>query len=185
MLGGKVQSISLRGVFLDNWLLKIERKAFGWNFEESRTEEDGLDIDWERGKVRQKYCTVLEFRRKAPYSHNFFFCLTEFFSRILSFIRRFIALFIVPLIIIGLILGVVTMVACENAAETSQMLFTTTGAVAAAYVGALVIPSLILAGIGFMWRKIFKIDERLIESLRMHGYNIDLSDCTFAGEYDD
>ena len=38
------------------------------------------------------------------------------------------------------------------------------------YIVGLILPSLILAGFGRLWRKVFDIDEKLRETLRANGY---------------
>lgn len=186
MLGGIIRSRTVQGVFLDNWLLKLEKKAFGWNFVSSWTEKDTEHYYDSNGKpsTRTNYTEKFEFRRKSPYSHNFFFCLTEFFSNIFSFIRRIIAMIIVPLLVLGLILGLVTLIACQGADGLSQQTFIITGSIAVAYVGLMVIPSLLLAGLGFLWRKIFRIDEKLMNALAERGLDPDLTHCYMRGDDD-
>ena len=53
-------------------------------------------------------------------------------------------------------------------------MFIAAACVAGGYILLLVLPSVILAGLGSLWRKVFKIEDKLRAALRANGYSDDL-----------
>ena len=72
--------------------------------------------------------------------------------------------------------------ACNGSIGISQEGFEIIKYTLILYAACIVLPTAIFCGIGVLIRKIFKVDERLKESLRNDGYDDDLTDCTMAGE---
>lgn len=177
-----IQSVKIRGLALDKWLLKLEKRAFGWHFWSSETEDQvGFEVNEHGGRVTHKYIQWLEFRRKANYSGNFLFNLTEVLSKIFSFLRRLLVSFIIHAIVVTLILGITMTYGC-NDARGGATTFELAKWLAVAYAAGLLAPSLLFAGLGFLWRKLFKVDQKLQAKLRDAGYSDDLTDLQFVNE---
>lgn len=173
-----IKSRSFTATFFDAWVLKLEKKAFGWHYYSMTTEtERYLDDDL---KVRTRVTVWYEFRRKSPYSHNFFFNLTEIINKIISFFRRIYA-WIFSIGFVFAILGVIALIFLGGV-EYIKLLLSAVGIAFAVYVGGVAL-SLLTALSGFIWRKIFRIDEKLQSHLAAQGYSTDLSDCSMRGEY--
>lgn len=174
-----IQSKCTRGIVGDTWLLKLEKKAFGWHFWSTQNEHEyGYEIssDGLSGHTTHKIIRWLEFRRQAPYSNNFLFKLTEALDKIFSFFRRIFISIGIPLLVIALILGIVCQYGC-NEADMGNIFFTVAKWLAIAYaisIGG----TLIFSGLGVLWRKAFKIDEKLKQ---VYGDDLETA-CTFADE---
>lgn len=179
MARNMIQSKSWRGITGDKWLLKLEKKAFGWHFWCTENEHEyGYEIsaDGRSGHTTHKIIQWLEFRRQSPYSKNFLFGLTETLDKIFSFFRRIFISIGMPILVIALILGLVGTYACD-AADMGNLGFTVAKWLAIAYaisIGG----TLLFSGLGIMWRKVFKIDEKLKE---VYGKDLEAA-CTFADE---
>ena len=75
---------------------------------------------------------------------------------------------VVPLTVLCLLVGIFGASAGIRDAETGYYI---AAGVVGVYVVGLILPSLILAGFGRLWRKVFDIDEKLRETLRANGYS--------------
>ena len=156
--------VRCRGLFLDKYILRFEKKCFGWSYEGSETvdeEEGNVDITSDSSgnvhvRERHKFVDILEFTRREHYTKNFLFNLTEALSKLISFIRR-LAMSLVPVAIVGLIIGFVLMGIGGD--ELSGVLFKVVGGFAIA-VASLVAASFVFGGLGVLWRKVFKIDAQ-------------------------
>ena len=180
-------------VFGDGWLVRIEKKAFGWieigKHSETKdyTTEETEDVpvyDSDSGQVIEgvtakrkytkhhskvvKYC---DFGRVSPYSYNVVFHAFEFLSKIFSFIRRIvmtivdrIILFVLGLFIIAGLLNGFGEVLDSDAVESVEGLVLL-------YAGLVVAPSLLIAAVGFGLRSLFGIEKNLKISLEENGYN--------------
>ena len=176
----KIQQRVNRGIFGDKWLVKLERKAFGWVFYGTEVDDDvslETTVSGNTATTREKhnYTTWLYFRRTAPYSSNILFNLLEMLNRVLSWFRRIAAYLVIPAC---LILGGLGLFMGGDGTE----LLNAVGYIAGAYVGGFVGGALLTAGLGFLVRKIFNVDENLRKELRMNGYDDDLEDLDFADE---
>lgn len=172
-----IQSKSFRGITGDKWLLKLEKKAFGWHYWGSQTEDEvGFEVNEHGGRVTHKYIQWLEFRRPSPYSHNFLFGLTEVLDKIFSFFRRILISIGVPILVIALIIGIVCSVGC-NEADMASIGFTVAEALAIAY-ACCIGGTLIFCGLGILWRKVFRIDEKLKQ---IYGDDLETA-CVFENE---
>lgn len=172
-----IQSRSFRGITGDKWLLKLEKKAFGWHYWGSQTEDEvGFEVNEHGGRVTHKYIQWLEFRRPSPYTHNFLFGLTEILDKIFSFFRRILISIGVPILVIALIIGIVCSVGC-NEAEMASIGFTVAKALAIAY-ACCIGGTLVFCGFGLLWRKVFKIDEKLKQ---VYGDDLETA-CVFENE---
>lgn len=178
-----IRSVKIRGVFGDKTILKLEKKAFGWHYWGNETEDDpSIDPTSSGGwRVNHHLVDWLEFRRQSPYSGNFLFCLTEILSNIWSFIRRLVTLIAIPALIFVLVLSLVMQYGC-NDVNTAATGFEVLKYLAIVYGAGILAPSFIFIGFGFLWRAVFRLDEKLRAQLRADGYDDDLSNCKFAGE---
>jgi len=178
-----IKSVKIRGVLGDKWILRLEKKAFGWHYWSEETEENPyLETTSSGGfKTGKNLVDWLEFRRKSPYSKNILFCLTEFLSNIWSVIRRLVTLIAIPAFIIILVLSLVMQFGCNdvNLATTGYQILKY---LAIIYGAGILAPSFIFMGLGVLWRAIFRIDDKCRAQLRADGYNDDLSACDFADE---
>lgn len=176
-----IKSQSVRGIFGDKWLLKIEKKAFGWHYWSLTTEdEQALEIS-NNGKVSisHKYIKWLEFRRHSPYSSNFLFNLLEFIDKIISAIRRILAPFIVPVLVITLIIAAII---SSGADIEGNGLYIFDAWLAGIYYGGLCGGTLVLSLLGHICKKAFQIEEKLSAELIADGYSGDVSNCRMQGE---
>lgn len=174
-----IQSKSFRGITGDKWLLKLEKKAFGWHFWSTANEHEyGYEIssDGRSGHTTHKIIQWLEFRRPAPYSHNFLFNLTQALSNVFSFFRRIFITIGLPVLIITLILGLVCQYGCD-AADFGNIFLSVAKWLAVAYAVSIG-GTFMCAGFGLLWRKAFKIDKKLQE---IYGDDLE-SACTFDDE---
>lgn len=179
MARNMIQSKSFRGITGDKWLLKLEKKAFGWHFWSTQNEHEyGYEIsaDGTHGHTTHKIIQWLEFRRPSPYSHNFLFGLTEVLDKIFSFFRRILISIGSPILVIALIVGIVCSVGC-NEAEMASIGFTVAEALAIAY-ACCIAGTLIFCGFGILWRKVFRIDEKLKQ---IYGDDLETA-CVFENE---
>lgn len=157
-----IHSKMWRGVAGDKWLLKLEKQAFGWHFWSTENEHEyGYEIssDGRSGHTTHKIIQWLQFRRQSPYTHNFLFRLTEALDSIFSFFRRLFISIGSPILVISLILGLVCQYGCD-AADMGNIFLNVAKWLAIAYaisIGG----TLIFSGLGILWRKAFKIDEKL------------------------
>lgn len=174
-----VQSRSLRGITGDKWLMKLEKKAFGWYFWSTENEHGyGYEIssDGRSGHTTHKIIQWLEFRRPSPYTGNLLFNLTELFDKIFSFFRRILISVGFPILVISLILGIVLLSGCQEA-DMSNIAFTIAKVIAIGY-ACCIGGTLVFSGFGLLWRKVFKIDEKLKET---YGDDLETA-CTFEDE---
>lgn len=125
-------------------------------------------------ELSHKIIDWIEFRRVEPYGHNILFKLAELFSKIFSSIRRLILVIFYPIIIIivfGIIIGLILKehMLLDNGLSLLKTL-------AFVYFGGLVGPTVFFAVIGLIIRKIFRVDEKLMDELDANGYSSDLKD---------
>lgn len=174
-----IQSKSWRGIAGDKWLMKLEKKAFGWHFWATENEHEyGYEIsaDGRSGHTTHKIIQWLEFRRQSPYSHNFLFNLTEWLDKVFSFFRRLFISIGIPILVVALILGIICQVSCSDT-SMGNMFFLIAKYIAIAYAVSIG-GTLLFAGLGLLWRKVFKIDEKLKE---IYGEDLEAA-CTFENE---
>lgn len=178
----RIDTVNIRGVMGDKWLLKLERSAFGWHYYGTETEDQvgyevtvNSDATRATGHETHKYVDWLEFRRLRPFSGNPLFVISELLSRLWSMLRRIVLGIGVPLALILFAIILLDKFAC-NAESFGEDGLKYIGYVLLGYLIVFVVPTLIFAGLGFLWRKVFRIDERLQEDLRLNGYDDDLSD---------
>ncbi len=181
----KTKSIPV--VFLDGWLVAIEKAAFGWKrignhsetyeYDETTTDyrteyHDGIEWDITETKTERKtgITTYQDFYRISPFTFNPLFAILEFASGILSWIRRMILSIVTY---IGAPLLVLCIIACFFDSSIAADALPAVGGVLALYVGLIVVPSLAVALFAFLLRKLFGIDKNLENSLRKNGYRTD------------
>ena len=177
-----IQSKSFRGITGDKWLLKLEKKAFGWHFWGTENEHEygyAISSDGTSGHTTHKVIQWLEFRRQTPYTYNFFFKINELLDNIFSFFRRIFITIGIPALVVTLLLGLVCSYACD-AADLGNVFLQVAKWLAIAYaisVGG----TLVFSGLALLWRKVFKIDDKL---RAVYGDDLEKA-CIFADEVDD
>ncbi len=174
-------------VFLDGWLVKLEKKAFGWEYIGSHSERTEWDEQVENtsgewvGDVyvrtterhterRSKITTYKDFSRITPYSFNIIFHIFEFLSGIISFVRRFV-MYLVDLALVLFGIGLALMLFMGEG--EIDAIVGGIGAFLLLYVACIVVPSLLIALCAFLMRKLFKIDEHVEQQLIDNGYTPD------------
>ena len=161
------EEVDVRSVLCDRWLLKIEKKCFGWKYigAETVNEKEG-ELETVTGlsgqitgvREKKKYAVRMSFKRLADYSSNVLFNLTEFFSDAISFIRRLALMLVGPIVAVALVIALIGL-AVESLHELSSVIFIALKWIAIAY--AIVVgSSLLFAGLGVLWRNVFHIDEK-------------------------
>lgn len=85
------------------------------------------------------------------------------------------------MLIVLLVLSLIMLGACDEAA-TANLGFEICKYFAIIYAAGILLPSLLFMGLGFLTRKLFRIDDKLKNSLRANGYSDDLTDCDLDGE---
>ncbi len=152
-----ITSKSWRGIFGDKWLLKLEKKAFGWHYWSIENEhEDGYKVDSDgSGHTTHKVIQWLEFRRLSPYTHNILFNIAEIFSRLFSFFRRIFISIGIPILIIA---GIASLLI----PELGEFAFPVMGGIGIGF-GISIGGTILFAVLGIALRKAFKIDEKLEE----------------------
>ena len=151
----------------DEWLTKLEMRAFGWKYQGIDVEyfnEFDITIDWEKetATASQRFNVYTTFKRVTPYSHNILFIILEFLMTVFSWIRRKLILFFAGIVIIGLIVGAIDLIQRQGYSEILSYCFW--------IVFALYVPSIVLSILGFLTRKIFFIDAKLRKRLEKNGY---------------
>ncbi len=148
----------IRCTYFDDWLTKLERRAFGWEVSESTEYGDDqvdMEFDYDTGKGRisrkKTFQHYMHFTRDYPYSSNIFFNLFDWLSRVISSIRRGL---------VQVILGISFMAGIAGVIDSLM-----NGKISIILVIVLIVnfclfvPSLILALLGFATRKIFHIGD--------------------------
>ncbi len=151
----------------DEWITKLEMRAFGWSDREHTVDylnEYDVTIDWDSSKayVNRKFKTYATFKRITPYSSNILFKILEFIMAIQSWIRRklIILLWFIDVILFGI--GLVYLI---NGAGMNEYIALGIGVFAFIY-----LPSVIIAVLGFLTRVIFRLDDKLKDNLEANGY---------------
>ena len=175
-------------VFLDGWLVNIEKKAFGWESIGGHSEREEWDEyrettsgEWIGDTYYQKttghterksrITTYKDFSRITPYSFNVLFHIFEFLSGIISWARRFIMYLVDLALVLFGVFGIIALLLGEGS-EIGTFV-EAIGAFLLAYVIIIVVPSLIIALCAFLMRKLFKIDEHVEQQLIDNGYTPD------------
>ncbi|MBR2930885.1 MAG: hypothetical protein IKC32_06615 [Clostridia bacterium] len=179
------KTVSVPIVFLDGWLVNLERRCFGWRkagdhsesyeYDEHSTRNyteyhDGVEWDVTEHTTERKtgWRNYQDFYRISPFTFNPIFAVFEWLSGIFSFIRRLVMSlakyligFIVVLAVIGMIL---------DPSMTTDAL-QVVGGVALIYLVAVVLPSVLVALVALLMRKVFGIDKHLAQNMEKNGYD--------------
>lgn len=166
-------------------MLKLEKKAFGWQYYGTTTEdEQGFEVSETstgvRGTTTHKYIDWLEFRRQRPYSNNPLFVIAEALSKVWSFIRRLVLGIGGPLFVFVLVATLFDKLACGGSIGLSETGVELIKYTLILYAAVLILPTAIFCGLGVLVRKVLKVDEKLKRSLREDGYDDDISNCDYA-----
>lgn len=142
-------------------IIRFEKHCFDWVCagEVIADVDDGYQITDTSIKHKHHIVKTIYFRRPCDYKKNFLFKLTELLSNIISFFRVLALNLIIPAIIGGVILMVLN----------EDMISTVIGIFAGVY-GGLIAASFLIAGLGLLWRKVFKLTEKTDEIQVANGY---------------
>ena len=142
-------------------------RAFGWADRDYFTDwldEYDVTIDWDSSKayVHQRFKTYAVFKRIKPYTFNPLFNLLEIIMSIQSWIRRklIFLLFGIDLLLFGI--GIFYFIGGKG---MNEYIYYGLAVLAFVY-----LPSIAIAFLGFLTRKIFHIDEKLKDNLEANGY---------------
>ncbi len=176
-----IEKAHKRSLLIDSWLVKFEKKAFGWIYYGSHTNIYTKEIEKTVYKSNETITTNeektteytwLHFKRISPYSSNPFFILIEAISNIVSFFRRIGAAIVTWVVPICLVLGIILSIFSTDPGFVELGL-----GFAFLYAFFFLVPSLILAIIGKMLRtRRGGVDDKLKKELRDNGYDDDLED---------
>ncbi len=152
----------------DGWITKLEMVAFGWVYKGYKSQGTGVydvNINWESESVSvsERFNGWTEFKRVRPYTKSLFFKFLELCMSVTSWIRRKLILLLWVATALSLGLGLLELIATQQMNSTLG-----TGIVLLAFVYA---PSLFLSLAGFLYRKIFRLDKKLKNSLEANGYS--------------
>lgn len=156
----KISHVSVWAPLLDGWLLKLEKKAFGWYYWSETTEDEkGLERDSEGNyHVTHKYTRWLQFRRPSPYTRNPLFKLAEFFGDIFSFCRRlFVSFGFFALIIVVIFAGIFHSTSSNDLEGICNIIAT----ILLGIYTICLIGSVACCLLGAVFRKLFRIDDKL------------------------
>lgn len=144
-------------------IIKLEKKCFDWRCKgrDSTVVDDGYEATDYGSYVRVKHKThiikSIYFSRPADYKKNILFSLTELLSNIVSFFRVLALNLIVFAIVAIIIFGVLM--------DNTKVIEVIVGIYA-----SLIGTSLVLAGLGYLWRKVFRLSEKTDEYYEENGY---------------
>ncbi|MDE5765711.1 MAG: hypothetical protein K2I17_00920 [Clostridia bacterium] len=151
----------------DEWITKLEMRAFGWADRDHVTDyldEYDVTIDWDRSTayVNRRFKTYAVFKRINPYCGNFLFKLLEIIMTIQSWIRRklIILFWFIDVILFGI--GIIYLI---GGAGMNVYIALGLGVLAFVY-----LPSIIIAVLGFLTRVVFRLDAKLKDNLEANGY---------------
>lgn len=141
-------------------IIKFEKRCFGWHYRGHTVDDDVSYEVTDSGKVKKnhKITKYAYFVRPKVWENNFLFGLTETISKIFSFVRRVL----INAIVIGIILFIVGIMT-----ENSGLAL----GVGLAY-GISIAGSFIFAGLGALWKKVFKLEEKTDEILVANGFDV-------------
>ena len=147
---------------LDEWITKLEMRAFGWRYKGMDTtyfDSYDVSIDWDTGTgtASQRSRTDIVFKRVEPYSYNPIFVVLEFLMSIQSWIRRKLIFLFFGLCAVGLIVGILS--------QEMTIIGAVLGIAAFIYT-----PSIFYLALGFMLRKLLRLDDNLKKRLVKNGY---------------
>ena len=132
-------------------ILKFEKKCFDWVVAGSvvTNVDDGYEVRGDKIEHKHHIVKNIYFRRPYDYAKNFLFGFTEAISNIISFFRVMALNLLIPAVIVAIFV----------------MIFSpdSIGMLAGIYVGVyggLIALSLVFAGLGYLWRKVFKLREK-------------------------
>ncbi len=141
-------------------IIKFEKRCFGWHYVGHTVDDDVSYQVTDSGKVKKNHKIIkyAYFARPKVWKNNFLFGLTETLSKILSFVRRVL----LNMIVIGVILFIVG-IATQNKGLALG--------VGLAY-GISIAGSFAFAGLGLLWKKVFKLEEKTDEILDANGFDV-------------
>ena len=154
----------------DRFFTKWEMRCFGWFYKGLETEASNIidvDINWDTGKATasRRFYEWITFKRVSPYTGNLFFKLCELLMTLFSWLRRKIIPLLAGLLVVAFIIDA-SAPHGEGFDKAIQILM-------GAILGVYCVCSLV-AILGTLFRKIFRIEGKLKESLRNNGYSTDL-----------
>lgn len=161
-------------------IIKFEKQCFGWHYRGNDISEiyDGEEIEIgdfreQNGKYyanatrkeKKKVLKYVYFARPKCWVKNPLFMLVELLSNIVSFFRRLaISLWYFPV-------AAIVIIAFLSKGKTGAGEGKFFGIIIAVY-AILIIGSLVLAGLGYLLKKVFRLEEATDEILLENGYDI-------------
>lgn len=141
-------------------ILKFEKHCFGYHYEGNEVEDDVSYQVTDSGHIKKNHNITkwAYFSRPKVWKKNFLFGLTELLSKFVSWVGRVIIGFF-PFAIIA---GVICIIADASKAAII---------IGAIYAGVIAL-RFALAGLGFLWKKVFKLEEKTDKILLENGYAI-------------
>lgn len=141
-------------------IIKFEKRMFGWHYTGHTVDDDVSYEITDSGKIKanHKIIKYAYFNRPKVWKKNFLFSFTEFLSNFVSFFRKVY----LNLIVVMIILMVIGFMQEEK----------TMGIVVLCIGLGLIALSFLLAGLGGLWKKVFKLEEKTDEILTANGYDV-------------
>ena len=156
---------------LDKWMTVLEMREFGWTYKGQKTRDAGywnVSVNYDTGTATasRAFYTFLEFKRPQPYSRNFFFGLMEVLMSLMSWIRR-------KLVFLIWIAAIILFICGFAGADMGDKVMGMHPAIFAGFLTLLIsyAPSALFCLLGWGFRKLFKVDQKLKEDLKKNGYD--------------
>jgi len=145
-------------------IIKLEKRCFDWVCAGKTVTDvdDGYEITDTQIKPKHHIIKTVYFKRPYDYQQNFLFRFTELLSNVVSRLRVIALNLLIPAIIVGVLLAIFN-------DEDSEFVGMMCGIYFGVY-GGLIGLSLILAGLGVLWRKVFKLTEKTDEIQEQNGF---------------
>jgi len=146
-------------------IIKLEKKCFGWHCEgrEQKEVDDGYEATDHGSYISVKHKTKLiktiYFSRPTDYKKNFLFSLLELISNIISFFR----VWALNIILIPIIICVIAALGEANSADGFIKII-------AIIYGSLILGSIVVALLGLLVRRVFKLDQKTDDYYQANGY---------------
>ncbi len=156
---GDLKVKAIKYVF-GNQIIKFEKRMFGWHYVGHTVDDDVSYEVTDKGKIRKKHNIIKYsyFNRPKVWKGNFLFNFTEIISNLISFFRRVL---INAVIFVAIILYIINM---DNPSMFA-ILF-------CSIYGGLILGSFAFAGLGYLWKKVFKLEEQTDEVLTANGFDV-------------
>lgn len=141
-------------------IIKFEKRMFGWHYQGHTVDDDVTYSVTDNGKIKKNHKIIkyAYFNRPKVWKTNFLFTLTETLSKIVSFFRRLY----LNLIVVMIVLMIIGFMGDDK----------TLGIVVLCIGLGLIALSFLLAGLGTLWKKVFKLEEKTDEIFTANGFDV-------------